>query len=304
MKKILSSFFVGVGMLGMAWAAVDWDKDFVARFVASMHIVFEEMTGSKIKEGKEVDFAHAYFESADVRMEPVMQKWMGALCERMQKYIVDNDLSIVLDDGVPGCEELADTDFLQIKCDTINKCLIIANMKAAVGIAAEQDKRAQALIDEKNDHQRIKEAIVRNMVFGNSCLFNRAMYMETNKSIGVPKFDCTPDNDVCVVNQMIGDDLYSACCFVKYEKDNFKVDIEKNYDAIETRVSSSQAAVQVRPGQRYYPAKREVKISDFDENCRPVVSVEVEKSEKTPDENDTEEVRTGEKPVFLRLFDR
>ncbi len=267
MKRLLFSVLGILGLVGMAWGVVDLNKDFMARFVVSMRRVFETLLDSKIKQGKEVEFAYEYFNTFD-RMDPVMREWMGGLCERMQKYIADNNMSIVITADVPGCK-IRDLDFMDVRCNTTDHCLIIANIFASTSIADEQDKRAQALIDSKNDHQRIKEVFAGQQI-GNSCLFDKNALVDRSVEVGEAKIECTPDTDVCVVNQMVDGQLYSACCLIWYDRNKVDVDVTRVYDDVSVDILVRGASVLVSPRKHYFPAGRELTTADFDENCNEI----------------------------------
>ncbi len=271
MKKILSITSAGLVFATGALATIDWNKDFIARFLYSIQMAFGD-TDSEIPEP---DFlmqhtAHLAKEHQKI-MDPELKKWMRDMCIRTQKYISDNNMNIILspDKNQICVNELNKTNFLEIKCDTTNVCLVLANLQAAFLIDAEQDRRAQQVIDSQTDNQRILHLFAEKHCLSSHNEIKRRYSAPT---LSTPEISCAANGNTCVINQLINNQNYVSCCIIKYDAKNLQINYDKVYDTAKIDISYN-GTVDVKHPFYHQPINKKLTVSDFDNNCTPYTSV-------------------------------
>lgn len=277
-KKLHCALFAVMGCLGGAFAAIDWDKDFLASFVAQFMMLVQDVKGGDLTDvsvdetKKMYNFVQESSETDNAgRMYSEVGPFMRALCRRMQKYIAENDMKIVLAEPSQKYKQLDGMDFLHVNCNSNSALLMRANLLASMQIASEQDRRAQSQIDSKTDNQRILEFIA-----GNSrCQYgyNRTAFGTKARDASGPEFECARDGNICVVNQMVGDKLYTGCCIINYNRDDYILEYDKVYDdvKISMRTNGYVNAPNVVVVYQDWPSVERVTMSDFDDACNPVL---------------------------------
>lgn len=267
MKKLLLGLFCGLFVtFSVIGAAVNWDKDFVANFMYEFMALYARETGTDIKDVspeiamKMQKFTYEFSKEHGNRMYSGVAPVMQSLCKRMQKYVKDSEMDIVIpNDLKKEFAEIAGVNFANIKCDTVNALLIPVNMIVAKMISDEQDVRAQKILDAKTDNQRILEYIAQNW-----CGL---------KNYDRPMIECSDKSNTCVVNQNVNGVLYSECCLISYSAGDFIVEKEAVYDAasINIRTNGYVRRPHVRSVSKFYPSDKEMSLDDFDRECKPMI---------------------------------
>lgn len=272
MKKLYAVLFCVVLYAGAAFAltrqdVVDKDFSFWIR-TAFVDVAEKYMTPEQVAQYDKDDMALASINMAkelantNALIPSELQGWMTHICEKMKTYIMENGISVILSNDLINIENF---DYMNANCAANGYDFVVLNMLAALEISTQQDLIAQRILDAKTDNQRILEVIAIS-----GCRFEKSYtrYLQT----GQPRVECTPDGNRCVVNQDVNSEGYSACCVIEYNKEDYIIEKNKEYDmaGVQIRTNGFVSAPSVRFGDQYFPASRDMTLADFDENCRSI----------------------------------
>ena len=205
----LRKIFVGTlcALLGVMPVFADSNNNsFVDEYVGHMSGFFNE----SFTEETVGIFAREYHKSAiellDRKMLPETQKFVGALCNRMQKYIRDNSLEVYV--SVPACD-IPLQDALGFDCNRTDSCMVLITLQMAKGV---KDPFKEFMSDQCDFYKWVTELAGKDLEYSRVYKYGK----EEDKSV-----ECSEEKSICVINQGVylgmSPRMYYSCCLLNKE---------------------------------------------------------------------------------------
>lgn len=173
----------------------EYKEDFITSYVGYMGGLLDvELNDEKTVGWAAGKYREIMSEIGGGQMDPDTQKFVGALCNRMQKYIRDNYLNVSV--SVDTCG-ISHKNALDIDCGSTDSCMVFIVPQMAKAIEGEE-----RFISEQRSLQPNLESTAKRLCDVSSKNFS-PMLRKAISWKGEKKIDCAKDRNICIVNQPV-----------------------------------------------------------------------------------------------------